>query len=118
MNIMPKKLLNGKKLDKTKINNDALPNPWNLNVNDQPSSSNAPVSPFSSNLFGNMFSPFSAPPPMNETQEELEAKYAEQLKNLNEMGFYDKKENLKALQTTRGNVELAVNYLLQHSNKQ
>jgi len=24
------------------------------------------------------------------------------------MGFYDKKENLKALQTTRGNVELAV----------
>jgi len=113
-----KKLLNGKKLDKTKINNDALPNPWNLNVNDQPSSSSAGLSPFGNNMFGNMFSPFSPPPPTNETQEELEAKYSEQLKNLNEMGFYDKKENLKALQTTRGNVELAVNYLLQHSNKQ
>jgi len=106
-----KKLLNGKKLDKTKINNDALPNPWNLNVNESSSSTS------SSGLFNNMFSPFGAPPPVNETQEELEARYAEQLKNLNEMGFYDKKENLKALQTTRGNVEMAVNYLLQHSNK-
>ncbi|ORX77080.1 hypothetical protein BCR32DRAFT_329066 [Anaeromyces robustus] len=106
-----KKLLNGKKLDKTKINNDALPNPWNFNANESSSSTASP------GLFNSMFSPFSAPPPVNETQEELEARYAEQLKNLNEMGFYDKKENLKALQTTRGNVEMAVNYLLQHSNK-
>jgi len=107
-----KKLLNGKKLDKTKINNDALPNPWNLSANESSSSTSSP------GLFNNMFSPFGAPPPpTNETQEELEARYAEQLKNLNEMGFYDKKENLKALQTTRGNVEMAVNYLLQHSNK-
>jgi len=28
-------------------------------------------------MFGNMFSPFSPPPPTNETQEELEAKYSE-----------------------------------------
>jgi len=30
-----------------------------------------------------MFSPFSAPPPMNETQEELEAKYAEYVLYIN-----------------------------------
>jgi len=110
------KLLNGKKLDKTKINNDALPNPWNLSASESSSSSAASPS-YPSGLFNNMFNPFNITPPTNETQEELEAKYSEQLKNLNEMGFYDKKENLKALQTTRGNVELAVNYLLQHSNK-
>jgi len=111
-----KKLLNGKKLDKTKINNDALPNPWNLSANE--SSSSSATSPYSSSLFNNMFNTFNSVPSSNETQEELEARYSEQLKNLNEMGFYDKKENLKALQSTRGNVELAVNYLLRHSNKQ
>jgi hypothetical protein len=111
-----KKLLNGKKLDKTKINNDALPNPWNLSASESSSSSSTFPS-YPNNLFNNMFSPFNAPPPTNETQEELEARYSEQLRNLNEMGFYDKKENLKALQSTRGNVELAVNYLLHHANK-
>jgi hypothetical protein len=111
-----KKLLNGKKLDKSKINNDALPNPWNLSVNET-SSSSATSPSYPSGLFNNMFSPFNSISSSNETQEELETKYSEQLKNLNDMGFYDKKENLKALQSTRGNVELAVNYLLQHSNK-
>lgn len=112
-----KKLLNGKKLDKTKINNDALPNPWNLSANE--SSSSSVTSPsYSNGLFNSMFNSFNSVPPTNESQEELEARYSEQLKNLNEMGFYDKKENLKALQSTRGNVEMAVNYLLQHSNKQ
>jgi len=90
-----KKLLNGKKLDKTKINNDALPNPWNLSANE--SSSSSATSPYSSSLFNNMFNTFNSVPSSNETQEELEARYSEQLKNLNEMGFYDKKREFESV---------------------
>ena len=41
-----------------------------------------------------------------------EERYAEQLSQLNEMGFYDFDQNVAALRRSGGNVQGAVNFLL------
>ena len=41
-----------------------------------------------------------------------EEAYARQLQQLQDMGFYDREENLRALQAARGNVNAAVERLL------
>ncbi|KAI9734253.1 MAG: hypothetical protein M1834_002357 [Cirrosporium novae-zelandiae] len=60
-------------------------------------------------LFGGMGSP--PPPPDNRPPEE---RYAEQLRQLNDMGFYEFERNVEALRRSGGSVEGAVDYLLTH----
>ncbi|KAJ9616481.1 hypothetical protein H2200_000200 [Cladophialophora chaetospira] len=43
-----------------------------------------------------------------------EERYAQQLRQLNEMGFYDFDQNVQALRRTGGNVNGAIEYLLSH----
>lgn len=43
-----------------------------------------------------------------------EIMYATQLEQLNEMGFWDKKSNIEALQICRGSVSQAIEYLISH----
>ncbi|KIY02322.1 uncharacterized protein Z520_02460 [Fonsecaea multimorphosa CBS 102226] len=50
-------------------------------------------------------------PPDNRPPEE---RYAQQLQQLNEMGFYDFDRNVQALRRTGGNVNGAIEYLLSH----
>ncbi|KAA8649702.1 hypothetical protein EYZ11_003346 [Aspergillus tanneri] len=54
-----------------------------------------------------------APPPDNRPPEE---RYAEQLRQLNDMGFYEFERNIEALRRTGGSVQGAVEYLLSHSS--
>ncbi|XP_076882065.1 ubiquitin domain-containing protein DSK2a-like isoform X1 [Bidens hawaiensis] len=62
------------------------------------------------NMFGNLGAGgFTAPTNSNVPPEEL---YATQLAQLQEMGFFDTRENLQALAATRGNVHAAVERLL------
>lgn len=51
------------------------------------------------------------PPPDNRPPEE---RYAEQLRQLNDMGFYEFERNVEALRRTGGSVQGAVEYLLTH----
>lgn len=46
-------------------------------------------------------------PPIN-----FEEKYKDQLSKLNEMGFSDKVANLEALKATNGNVEVAIERMM------
>jgi ubiquilin len=50
-----------------------------------------------------------AAPPDNRPPEE---RYADQLRQLNEMGFYDFDRNVAALRRSGGNVQGAIDYLL------
>lgn len=43
-----------------------------------------------------------------------EDRYAEQLRQLNDMGFYEFERNIEALRRTGGSVQGAVEYLLTH----
>ena len=43
-----------------------------------------------------------------------EDRYAEQLRQLNDMGFYEFERNVEALRRTGGSVQGAVEYLLTH----
>ncbi|KAJ5733567.1 hypothetical protein N7493_002353 [Penicillium malachiteum] len=63
--------------------------------------------------FGSLFgSPFgSRAPADNRPPEE---RYAEQLRQLNDMGFYEFERNIEALRRTGGSVQGAVEYLLSH----
>ncbi|OXG86585.1 ubiquilin [Cryptococcus neoformans var. grubii Br795] len=57
-------------------------------------------------LFGGLGSPWGAPPPRDERPpEEI---YATQLGQLNAMGLWDAQKNIRALRTTGGNVEAAI----------
>ncbi|KAL8809487.1 MAG: hypothetical protein Q9223_001247 [Gallowayella weberi] len=62
---------------------------------------------------GNPFgaSPPPAAPPDNRPPED---RYAEQLRQLNDMGFYEFERNVEALRRTGGSVQGAVEYLLTH----
>ncbi|KAJ5707418.1 hypothetical protein N7488_007219 [Penicillium malachiteum] len=60
-------------------------------------------------LFGNPFG--SRAPADNRPPEE---RYAEQLRQLNDMGFYEFERNIEALRRTGGSVQGAVEYLLSH----
>lgn len=46
------------------------------------------------------------------SNEPPEVRFASQLATLNEMGFWDAGENLRALQLTGGNVNAAIEHLL------
>ena len=54
-----------------------------------------------------------APPAPPDTRPP-EERYAEQLRQLNEMGFYEFERNVEALRRTGGSVQGAVEYLLTH----
>ena len=58
---------------------------------------------------GGFGSPTPASPPDNRPPEE---RYAEQLRQLNEMGFYDFERNVAALRRSGGSVQGAIEHLL------
>ncbi|KAI4254133.1 MAG: hypothetical protein LQ352_003268 [Teloschistes flavicans] len=65
------------------------------------------------NPFGGGFG--AAPPPQQPPDTRPpEERYAEQLRQLNEMGFYEFERNVEALRRTGGSVQGAVEYLLTH----
>ncbi|PYH89680.1 hypothetical protein BO71DRAFT_453271 [Aspergillus ellipticus CBS 707.79] len=55
---------------------------------------------------------FGSPPPQDNRPPE--ERYAEQLRQLNDMGFYEFERNIEALRRTGGSVQGAVEYLLSH----
>lgn len=82
---------------------------------------NAPFNPFAAmfgpggpggaNPFGMPATGSPPPPPDNRPPEE---RYSEQLRQLNDMGFYEFERNVEALRRTGGSVQGAVEYLLTH----
>ncbi|KAF6237547.1 hypothetical protein HO173_004437 [Letharia columbiana] len=54
------------------------------------------------------------PPPAPQDDRPPEDRYAEQLRQLNDMGFYEFERNIEALRRTGGSVQGAVEYLLTH----
>ena len=62
-------------------------------------------------LFGN--GGFGSPPPPTDNRPP-EERYAEQLRQLNDMGFYEFERNIEALRRAGGSVQGAVEYLLSH----
>ena len=52
--------------------------------------------------------------PQQLTPEQQRERYSSQLAQLNDMGFFDESQNLRALSATNGNVNAAVEYLLSH----
>ena len=64
-----------------------------------------PMNPINNPAMMGAFQP-QAQPPQNP-----EVLYATQLQQLQEMGFYNAQDNIRALQMTGGNVEAAVEYL-------
>ncbi|PGH17227.1 hypothetical protein AJ80_04869 [Polytolypa hystricis UAMH7299] len=62
-------------------------------------------------LLGNLGGAASPSPQDNRPPEE---RYAEQLRQLNDMGFYEFERNIEALRRTGGSVQGAVEYLLNH----
>ncbi|KAL8838381.1 MAG: hypothetical protein Q9170_002141 [Blastenia crenularia] len=67
--------------------------------------------PGGTNPFGMPASSSPPPPADNRPPEE---RYAEQLRQLNDMGFYEFERNVEALRRTGGSVQGAVEYLLTH----
>ncbi|KAE8348715.1 hypothetical protein BDV28DRAFT_142894 [Aspergillus coremiiformis] len=67
------------------------------------------ANPLAALLGGNGFG--TPPPPDNRPPEE---RYAEQLRQLNDMGFYEFERNIEALRRAGGSVQGAVEYLLSH----
>lgn len=59
---------------------------------------------------------FGTPPPSEALRDDRppEDRYAEQLRQLNDMGFYEFERNIEALRRTGGSVQGAVEYLLTH----
>ncbi|KAL8713347.1 MAG: hypothetical protein Q9220_002546 [cf. Caloplaca sp. 1 TL-2023] len=58
--------------------------------------------------------PFGASPPQPADTRPPEERYADQLRQLNDMGFYEFERNVEALRRTGGSVQGAVEYLLTH----
>lgn len=69
--------------------------------------------PFAALLAGEGGAGAAAPPVVQDTRPP-EDRYAEQLRQLNEMGFYEFERNVEALRRTGGSVQGAVEYLLTH----
>jgi ubiquilin len=63
------------------------------------------------NPFAALFPPLATSPPPQDTRPP-EERYAEQLRQLNDMGFYEFERNIEALRRTGGSVQGAVEYLL------
>lgn len=73
-----------------------------------------PLNPLT--LFGGTAPAVTAPPQPEQPRDTRppEERYEEQLRQLNEMGFYEFDRNVEALRRTGGNVQGAVDYLLTH----
>ncbi len=56
--------------------------------------------------------PSTAQPRQPQTMQDFETIFAEQLRQLQDMGFYDKQAGIMALQATGGNVEAAIEHML------
>lgn len=56
----------------------------------------------------------SIPPSSGQPQENPEVKYKDQLEQLTNMGFDDRSKNIRALIARQGNVQMAVNWLLEN----
>ncbi|KAL5333941.1 hypothetical protein BJX70DRAFT_379560 [Aspergillus crustosus] len=69
------------------------------------------ANPFASLIGGSGFGGRPAPPADNRPPEE---RYADQLRQLNDMGFYEFERNIEALRRAGGSVQGAVEYLLSH----
>lgn len=87
-----------------------LMNPWLLNAMN---AANNPGNPDAGSIFGNGGGGAVQQPPPADTRSP-EERYAEQLRQLNEMGFYEFERNIEALRRTGGSVQGAVEYLLTH----
>ncbi|KAL8738114.1 MAG: hypothetical protein Q9181_001061 [Wetmoreana brouardii] len=76
-----------------------------------------PFNPFAA-MFGpgggNPFGMAASSPPPPADNRPPEERYAEQLRQLNDMGFYEFERNVEALRRTGGSVQGAVEYLLTH----
>ncbi|KAI9304934.1 hypothetical protein BJ944DRAFT_240111 [Cunninghamella echinulata] len=81
------------------------------------------TSPFGQNLWGNMFSGMPSNNNNNnnnnnnasQSTEPPETRFQSQLSQLEEMGFVEKQANIRALLATGGNVDAAVEYLLNNN---
>ena len=81
----------------------------------QESGGAAPPNPFAAMLGGpGGFGGFPTGPPAPPDNRPPEERYAEQLRQLNDMGFYEFERNVEALRRTGGSVQGAVEYLLTH----
>lgn len=91
------------------------------------SDSSNPSNPSQQNPFAAMFGPggmggfgsggfggFGAPPAAPPDNRPPEERYADQLRQLNDMGFYEFERNVEALRRSGGSVQGAVEYLLTH----
>lgn len=99
----------------TGANPTANPDPNNSNAN---SAAQVGFNPFAAlqglGGFGGAGG-FGAPqPPAPQDDRPPEDRYAEQLRQLNDMGFYEFERNIEALRRTGGSVQGAVEYLLTH----
>ncbi|KAL8785192.1 MAG: hypothetical protein Q9213_003539 [Squamulea squamosa] len=63
---------------------------------------------------GGGVNPWEAPPPAPADNRPPEERYEQQLRQLNDMGFYEFERNVEALRRTGGSVQGAVEYLLTH----
>ncbi|KAK4696299.1 hypothetical protein P7C71_g1594, partial [Lecanoromycetidae sp. Uapishka_2] len=96
--------------------------PGSTNANDPTgSAAGAGFNPFAAlqamGMGGGMGRPgFGSPPPSDAPRDDRapEDRYAEQLRQLNDMGFYEFERNIEALRRTGGSVQGAVEYLLTH----
>jgi len=64
------------------------------------------------NPFGALFNPWAMQPPAPPDNRPPEERYAEQLRQLNDMGFYEFERNIQALRRSGGSVQGAVEWLL------
>lgn len=67
------------------------------------------------NLMSNNMGMFSSQPAVPVSSEPAEIRFADQIIQLQEMGFYDKSENIRVLTMTNGNVNAAIEILLASS---
>ncbi|KAJ1918293.1 hypothetical protein H4219_002690 [Mycoemilia scoparia] len=86
-----------------------------------PPASGAGANPFDPAAFQNLMSslgsfPAATQPPAAAplTTEQQRERYRTELSQLNDMGFFDEAQNLRALSVANGNVNAAVEYLLSH----
>ncbi|CAO3591033.1 unnamed protein product [Absidia cylindrospora] len=70
--------------------------------------------PFMQNLWGGLNSNASESTTPNQPMEPPETRFSSQIGQLEEMGFSEKQANIRALLATGGNVEAAIEYLLNH----
>ena len=90
------------------------------NPNEASSNAQGQQNPFAAlQALGNMgamnpggFGGFGTPSPQPQDDRPPEDRYAEQLRQLNDMGFYEFERNVEALRRTGGSVQGAVEYLL------